>query len=61
MKVTFIGTEPEVQLSVAGDRSITVQRGVPIEIPDDWRERVLNNGNFIDTSNPEKPSKKSKD
>jgi hypothetical protein len=23
MKVTFIGTEPEVQLSVAGDRSIT--------------------------------------
>jgi hypothetical protein len=47
MNVTFIGTEPEVQLSPAGDHSINVQRGVPIEIPDDWRDQVLSNPNFI--------------
>jgi hypothetical protein len=41
-KVIWNGAEESVQLSIGG-RSIVASKGVPVEIPDDWKERALSN------------------
>lgn len=51
----YIGEEPRVSVSIGG-KSMIVERGQPIEIPDDFS---LNNSNFVPAE--EKPQAKKKE
>src|SRR4051812_48986746 len=47
MKIVFIGTEPKVSISFGG-RSVEVERGKEIEIPEDWANGLVEGPNFIE-------------